>query len=298
MDIEYYRNFIAIVETGSISAAAKKVNIAQPSLSYQLKTMQERMGAKLLNVQRGGHSIELTDAGSILYNKAKYICSVEDNLFKEIADVNAGFSGTLRISLSPSMSINFIKMYLTSFVKRYPNVNYELYEVPIDEQIEQLLSGTTEIGVANAPLKQPHRFETLITRKERLVALFNKDSLYLNSPHPNILLDDLEEIPLCLSRGCSELFLNVCSDSRIFPHILSINTTKMSAIAWAEQNLGVAIVPSPTEEVFGEDLLVKEIKDDRLFMEKTLSVVKGRQLSIVAKTFIQHILRHNTGLTI
>lgn len=51
--------------------------------------------------------------------------------------------------------------------------------MPIDEQTQQLLEGKTEIGIANAPLKQSKRFETLFSRKERLVALFHKDSPYL-----------------------------------------------------------------------------------------------------------------------
>ena len=85
MNIEYYRNFIAIVEAGSISAAAKRVAVAQPALSNQLKTLQKKFGTPLLNLKRGGHTVELTEAGCILYNKAKYICSTEDNIIKEIA---------------------------------------------------------------------------------------------------------------------------------------------------------------------------------------------------------------------
>lgn len=46
MDIEYYRNFIAIVEAGSISAAAKQIAIAQPALSNQLKVLQKRFGTQ------------------------------------------------------------------------------------------------------------------------------------------------------------------------------------------------------------------------------------------------------------
>lgn len=53
MDIEYYRNFIAIVEAGSISAAAKQIAIAQPALSNQLKVLQKRFGTQLLHVRRG-----------------------------------------------------------------------------------------------------------------------------------------------------------------------------------------------------------------------------------------------------
>ncbi|WP_299446759.1 LysR family transcriptional regulator [uncultured Phascolarctobacterium sp.] len=291
MDIEYYRNFIAIVDTGSISAAAKLVNIAQPALSHQLKVLQNYYGAKLLDVKRGGHSIEMTDAGCILYNKAKYICSTERTAKKEIADCNVGFNGTLRVSLSPSMSIAFIKSTLSDFCRQYPQINYELYEVPIDEQTDQLLSGKTEIGISNAPLKQPFRFETVISRRERLVALFHKDSVFLDNDRNGILLEELEDIPVCLSRGCSELFLSVCSDSRVFPQVLSVNTTKLSTICWAEQNLGVAIVPSATEENFDKNLVCKEIKDERLFLEKSLLIVKDRQLSTVAKTFLSYYMQ-------
>ena len=58
MDIEYYRNFIAIVEAGSISAAAKQIAIAQPALSNQLKVLQKRFGTQLLHVRRGGHRMQ------------------------------------------------------------------------------------------------------------------------------------------------------------------------------------------------------------------------------------------------
>lgn len=292
MDIEYYRNFIAIVDAGSISAAAKQISIAQPALSNQLKLLQRRFGTELLRVRRGGHSIELTDAGCILYNKAKYLCSVENAAIREISDCHAGFSGTLRISLSPSMAINFINTRLSKFATQYPQINYEIHEVSIDKQIEQLLSGQTEIGIANAPLKQEFRFETLYSRKESMIAIFHKDSPYLQNDNPNILLDDLENIPLCLSRGCSELFLNVCSDSRIFPHVLSINTTKLATITWAQRNIGVAIVPASLEEQFGTELVRKQIKDDRLFLEKTLSIVKDRPLSTVAKTFLEYFMQN------
>lgn len=70
------------------------------------------------------------------------------------------------------MSISFIKNYLSRFSRQYPQINYELYEVPIDEQTQQLLDGKTEIGIANAPLLQVNRFETIYRKRDRLIALF------------------------------------------------------------------------------------------------------------------------------
>ena len=133
MDMEYYRNFIAIVEAGSLSAASKRVHVAQPALSNQLKLLQKKFGTQLVNIRRGVHNIELTNAGCILYNKAKYLCSLEDDTQREISDCVNGYTGTLRVSLSPSMSISFIQTYLSKFSEEYPQINYELYEVSILE---------------------------------------------------------------------------------------------------------------------------------------------------------------------
>lgn len=113
MDMEYYRNFIAIVEAGSLSAASKRVHVAQPALSNQLKLLQKKFGTQLVNIRRGVHNIELTNAGCILYNKAKYLCSLEDDTQREISDCVNGYTGTLRVSLSPS-DVNFLLSNLTS----------------------------------------------------------------------------------------------------------------------------------------------------------------------------------------
>ena len=288
MDIEYYRNFIAIVEAGSILGASKKLSIAQPALSNQIKVMQRFFDAQLIIAKRGGHRIELTDAGKVLLKQAKTIVEEERSAIKEIADCSSGFSGTLRISLSPSMSIWFIRRYLTKFSKKYPKVNFELHEGSPSVQVEQMLSGKTEFCVANAPLEEAFRFETIYSRKERLVSFFHKNSLFLHDTKPHILLDDLDGKPVCLSQGCANLFLSVCADSHIRPQVLSISTTKLSAMQWAKEDAGISVVPAELEEGDTDNLIRKIIMDERLYMDKTLSIVKGRPLSNVAETFLTY----------
>ena len=67
MTLDSYRNFVAIVNCGSISAASKQLLIAQPSLSNQLKNIEKTYGAKLIH--RGSRNIELTEAGRIFIQK-------------------------------------------------------------------------------------------------------------------------------------------------------------------------------------------------------------------------------------
>ena len=63
MDFAFYRNFITVVETGSISTAAQKLDIVQPALSAQIKTLEKAYGMQLLKMHRGKRHIELTEAG-------------------------------------------------------------------------------------------------------------------------------------------------------------------------------------------------------------------------------------------
>ena len=88
MNLEHYRNFITIVETGTISGAAEKLHIAQPALSNQIKNLEREYGAPLLT--RGSRRVELTDAGRIMYSRAKSIAELENSARREIADCAAG----------------------------------------------------------------------------------------------------------------------------------------------------------------------------------------------------------------
>ena len=88
MNLQYYFNYVTIVEEGSLTAASRKLHIAQPALSNQIKAMEQKYGTRLFF--RGARRLELTDAGMILYQKAKRMCEIEQAAKNEIA---SGFTG-------------------------------------------------------------------------------------------------------------------------------------------------------------------------------------------------------------
>ena len=289
MDLEFLRNFILIAETGNISSAAKKVSLAQPALSNQIKVLQEYFGTQLIISKRGSHHIELTDAGRVLLRKAKLLIEEERELFKEISDCSSGFSGTLRFSLSPSMSIWFINNYLTDFSRKFPEVNFELYEGNIEGQVENMISGKSEFCITCTQLLQEYRFETIYRRREPFMVFFHKESPYLKNNDACTSLTHLDKAPVCLYEGCVNLFLSVTTSRNIKPNILSVSTTKLSALAWAQANLGITVIPGEIEDTIPANLVRKVIMDDQLFMDKTFSIVKGRVLSNIGQSFYNYI---------
>lgn len=173
MEIDNYRNFLAIVEAGSMTSASEFVHIAQPALSKQLKSLEGYFGTKLIITTRGSKHLILTDAGKILYHKAKYICSLEDMARIEIDDISDGNRGTLRISAANSRSSIFIKTCLEPFHDLFPNVVYEIYEGSVNEQSQQLLSGITELGILSVPLIHQNDFESY-SKERKIYAPFSR----------------------------------------------------------------------------------------------------------------------------
>ena len=200
MEIDNYRNFLAIVEAGSMTAASEYIHIAQPALSKQVKSLENYFGTKLIITTRGSKHLILTDAGRILYHKAKYICSLEDMAKNEIGDVSDGSKGTLRFTVANSRATVFIKECLEPFHRLFPLINYEIHEGGITEQSQQLLSGIAELGILSVPPIHQNNFDVLFRRKEKIVCVTAENSIFLKGITVPTL-PELAECPLGLSTG-------------------------------------------------------------------------------------------------
>ena len=91
MDIKTLQYFIAVVESTSITKAAKVLHISQPPLSQQIKQLEAELGTQLL--ERGPRCVTLTDAGETLYHRAKNIVSFTEDTCREIRSIGSGTSG-------------------------------------------------------------------------------------------------------------------------------------------------------------------------------------------------------------
>lgn len=288
MDITQYRNFITVVESGTITAPAKKLNIAQPALSSHIKNLENEFGAEFLEKSRGQRSVRLTGAGQLFYRQAKAICLLHDNLHRDIADYKIGVSGTLKISISPSRSSTLIQNFVRQFHKDYPGVKYVFYEGSVYEQEQQILAGITEFAVANAPLGRPHLFDILFQRRQQLYAVFNKACGWFKEEKESLGLKDLEGIPLCLS-GSLPLLEHCMKQEKLKQEILFESTTRGTALYTAQAGLGVAVVPfEKYDEIPYDNLTFAPVKHEGLFTYKTIFKLKGHELSAVANHFLEY----------
>lgn len=120
MEIHQLEYFIAIVETGSFSRAADRCNVAQPSLSQQIKKLETEIGHLLFD--RLGRKVVLTDAGRLLIPKARTILGEINGIKMELqADIQEG-QGRLAVGFIPTVSPFVLPNVIRRFGKEFPKL--------------------------------------------------------------------------------------------------------------------------------------------------------------------------------
>lgn len=284
MDIRQLKYFLAIAEEEQITGAAKKLNMAQPPLSQQLKLLEDELGVKL--VERGSRKLQLTEAGQLLRNRAEQILEITETTTKELKDFNEGISGTLTIGAVSSSGATLLPEPVSSFRKNYPGINFEIWEGNTYRILEILNNGVIEIGIVRTPFNIEN-FESIRLPSEPMVAVYSSNFQWKNNK-TSIALNELESKPLILYRRFEKLIKECCSNAGFEPAILCKNDDARTTLLWAEAGMGIAIVPRGALKLFANsNLKYKEINEPSLETQIAAIWIKGRYLSTAAKHFLE-----------
>lgn len=291
MTIDAYKNFITIVESGTILAASQKLLVAQPALSNQLRTIETNYGAKLLN--RGSRNIELTEAGKIFYQKAKAICDLDDAAQKEIKNCINGVEGTLRISLPPTNPPSLMHELFDTFIENHPNVNFQIYEALSSNVVQNVLDGISEIGLIRSSTSEHYQLQIYPYKEEKIMAI-------LPPTHPLskkdiITVSDLQNIPLAVPMGCIPTIEAAFEEINEMPKISISTSSRRTAIEWAHLYNCVALVPvGPNDDDDNYSFVTKDINCDKLRTQTAFVIAKNHTLSKLSKEFLDYQLSLHT----
>lgn len=121
---EGYEVFVAVVEAGSISAAARGLGTPRETLSRRLSRLEERLGVRLLH--RQSRSLVVTPAGQALYDRARPLVAAAQEAEAAIRRLDGVPRGLLRVSMPPSSPDLPLSEFIFSFLKEHPEVQLEL----------------------------------------------------------------------------------------------------------------------------------------------------------------------------
>ncbi|URZ16976.1 HTH-type transcriptional regulator CatM [Clostridium felsineum DSM 794] len=282
VDIKQLRYFYTIAEEGKITTAAKKLHIAQPPLSYQLKNLENELGVKL--VERGSRSIKLTDAGLMLYNRAKQILNLTQTTIDELNDFKNGTHGTLSIGTVSSSGPSLVNNILLKFHEKYPLINFEIHEGNTYELLEILKRGIIEFAIVRTPFNA-YGFNCIYLPSEPMAAIMHPDFNY--SSKSTTKINELYDKPLIFYRRFEKLIYEACENSGFHPKVFCKNDDARTSLLWASAGLGIAITPKSVVSLGNSNLVCKEIEDLSLSTQLAVIWPKNSYISSTAENFFE-----------
>lgn len=149
MEIRALRYFIEIAREGNMSRAAETLHVSQPTLSKQMKDLEEELGKKLF--KRGSTSVSLTDEGLLLRKRANDILEMVDKTTDEFKSLDVITGGDVKIGCAESYLIQYLARSIRALKEKYPMLRYHLSSGNTEQVSEKLDRGLLDFAVIVQP---------------------------------------------------------------------------------------------------------------------------------------------------
>lgn len=285
MELQKLKYFIAIAEEKQVSKAAERLHIAQPPLSRMLKQLEESLGVTLF--VRTTRRLELTEAGEVLYEKAKIILQMVEDTKQEIILVDKGVHGILSFGVVDSIVTEFLKKYVAPFSKKNEQVRFNILAGNTDEISASIRKQVIEFGIVRYPFDKDE-FDSIPYKWCKLVAIYPKS--FQIEDDSKITIEKLAKYPLVIHYRYKSLIEETFRKHEVQGEIkCSANDAKV-IYEFANNGLAVGVMPYVDNELEEDDNIVFKMIDDE-DMQMALAIIwrKDKQLSGLAQSFLSNL---------
>ena len=222
MELRVLQYFLAVAREQSISAAAQSLHLSQPTLSTQLKAMEQQLGKQLLiRGSKGSRKVTLTEEGRILQKRAEEILELVRKTENEILLSDETVAGDICIGLAETQIFRLFAQAAGQLRQKYPNIHYHLFSGNALYVMEQLDKGLIDFGLVYGTV-DPSRYERIkMPIRDRWGVLMRRDSPLAEKA--SICPEDLWDQPLIIS--------NQKSDDRSLENWLKKDLDRLNIVA-------------------------------------------------------------------
>ncbi|MGG0249633.1 LysR family transcriptional regulator [Peribacillus frigoritolerans] len=287
MDIRQLKYFVTIAEEGKITTAAKKLNIAQPPLSRQLKQMEEELGVILFD--RDNKSLNLTLEGERLLLRAKELLNKLDETMVEVQELRKDASGVLSVG-SNLYCASLILSKVVDIREKNPGLTFKVWEGETIHLIKMLSKRQIEIAITNSPITEKSISQMTLKSDPYVLVLPEK---WTWSGSEQCRLEEIIDLPLILLRpnyglGAYGQIVNEFQRLDLEPNILCECQDLIMLLGLVSSGFGATILPLSLLSLHSlEGLRVIQLKDQTLISEPKVIWRKNSYLSKAAKEFLK-----------
>src|ERR1700683_4070924 len=152
MNLKDLKYLVALADTGHFGRAAQRTFVSQPTLSAQLKKLEEYLGVKL--VERHPKNVQLTDVGKQIVVRARRMLSEGDEIVALARNNTDPLAGKLKVALIPTIGPYLLPRVMQKIRKALPRLGLMLYEHQTEALLKRLRDGEIDLGVMALPAVQ------------------------------------------------------------------------------------------------------------------------------------------------
>jgi DNA-binding transcriptional LysR family regulator len=286
MELRHLRYFVAVAEELHFGRAASRLFIVQPSLSQQIRQLEEELGFSLL--KRTKRSVELTDAGRVFFVSAQNILAQVQEAKRAAKRAYRGEVGRLVVGYISSSTYDLLPAMLRAYRERFPHVEVALRELTTPAQVKALEENELQIGLLRLPISTP-LVNVEVVRREPIVCVLPEE--HPLAVHESIALPMLAHEPFVLQSrqhggGYYVQLMKVCLAAGFSPNVVQEVTETHTIVGLVAAGIGISLVPQSIHNIRSEGIVYRELEGTTTMTEIALAWRRDAQHSAIVQNFL------------
>ncbi|WP_419794051.1 LysR family transcriptional regulator [Pseudomonas palleroniana] len=283
------RYFVEIADSGSFSAAAERLFVAQSALSRQIKELETQLQTPLF--ERTARQPRLTAAGEAFYPRARNLLNELLKASEMATQVGHGQLGTLRLSHSSTVPMSGpLLQGISTWLERCPGVSVDIAKLSSEAQLEEIANGRLDVGLLRLPVlrqREGVQVEPLYSEQLLLAVPPNhplartdgpiewaqlKDEAFISIPHPQ-------------RGGLSYLSAELCMRAGFFPRAARVMSRKTTQLQLIQAGFGIALLPKSMQDIAPPNLHFLPLAEPDCL--STVALARAQAPSALVEQFCQ-----------
>lgn len=245
MQLRHLRSFVAVAEERQFGRAARRLHIAQPALSQQIKQLEAELGVQLFH--RTTRRVDLAPAGEVLLERARSILAAVERAALDAQRADRGEVGTITIGFTGSATYALLPSLASALRATLPGVSVELHgEMLTPSQVEGLLDGSLDIALLRPPVHHQD-LAVEVVRREPLIAVLPAHHRLAKGDVVavgDLAADDFVVYPSDYRSVVHDAVERLCESHGFIPRAAVEASETSTMISFVAAGIGVAIVPA------------------------------------------------------
>jgi LysR family transcriptional regulator, low CO2-responsive transcriptional regulator len=297
MDFDQLETFIEVARLSSFSRAAEKRFRTQPAISSQIRSLEEEVGAKLLD--RSGGKVSITASGKLFLRFAEDTLDARKSAMTNIAETERVPRGEIVVGANEGTCLHILPEVFANFKKLYPDVSVSIKRADYSKVLESVIDNSVDFGVVSMPITDTRLTSVLIHKDELVVIVPPRHPL---AKCKSATAADIAQYPLVMPKvghtrdALDELF----HERKLKPrYAMELDSSELlKRFVAADVGVGFISRSNVQEDVKANVLATIPLADMQIRRDLALVFRKDKALSRAALAFIDIAVKNKTADTV